>query len=35
MAMRHLVRGMRREFQKMGKACVEADFEPYFHLLDS
>jgi AAA+ superfamily predicted ATPase len=33
-AMRHLVLGMRREFQKMGKACVEADFEPYFQLLD-
>jgi AAA+ superfamily predicted ATPase len=35
LAMRHLVLGMRREFQKMGKACVEADFEPYFHLLDA
>src|SRR5262249_28772292 len=33
-AMRHFVLAMRREFQKMGKACVEADFEPYFHLLD-
>jgi hypothetical protein len=33
--MRHLVLGMRREFQKMGKACVEADFEPYFDLLDA
>jgi hypothetical protein len=32
-SMRHLVLGMRREFQKMGKVCVETDFEPYFHLL--
>jgi len=34
-AMRHLVLGMRREFQKMGKACVEADFEPYLDVLDT
>ena len=32
--MRHLVHGVRREFQKMGKACVEADFAPYFELLE-
>ena len=32
--MRHLVHGVRREFQKMGKACVEADFAPYYELLE-
>lgn len=31
--MAHVVRGVRREFQKMGKVCVETDFGPYFALL--
>jgi SpoVK/Ycf46/Vps4 family AAA+-type ATPase len=31
--MAHLVRGVRREFQKMGKTCVESDFGPYFEML--
>lgn len=32
--MAHVVRAVRREFQKMGRVCVEADFGPYFPLLD-
>ncbi len=31
--MRHLIRGVQREYQKMGKACVRADFEPYYEWL--
>ena len=31
--MRHLVRGIRREYQKLGKLVAEADFERYFDLL--
>ncbi len=31
--MRHLIQGVRREFQKLGKVCVQADFEPYYHLV--
>ena len=31
--MAHIVRGVRREFQKMGKTCVESDFGPYYPLL--
>lgn len=34
-SMSHIVRGVRREFQKMGKTCVESDFGPYFPLLQS
>ena len=33
--MRHLVRGVRREFQKMGKACVDSDFGPWYAALDA
>ena len=32
--MAHVVRAIRREFQKMGRVCVETDFGPYFPLLD-
>ncbi len=32
-AMKHLVRGTRREYQKLGKLVAEADFERYYHLL--
>ena len=28
--MKHLIRSTRREFQKMGRLCVKADFEQYF-----
>ncbi len=31
--MEHVVRATRREFQKMGKVCVEADFGPFFPLV--
>jgi hypothetical protein len=31
--MEHVVRATRREYQKMGKVCVEADFGPYFPLV--
>jgi hypothetical protein len=31
--MEHVVRATRREFQKMGKVCVEADFGPWFPLV--
>jgi hypothetical protein len=31
--MRHLVRGVRREFQKMGKACVASDFGPWYEAI--
>ncbi len=33
--MAHLIRGVRREFQKMGKTCVESEFGPYYTLLDA
>ena len=29
----HLIQATRREFQKMGKLCVKADFENYYHLV--
>jgi SpoVK/Ycf46/Vps4 family AAA+-type ATPase len=32
-AMRNLVRGTRREYQKLGKLVAEADFERYYALL--
>lgn len=32
-SMAHIVRGVRREFQKMGKTCVESDFGRYYPLL--
>ena len=31
--MRHLVRGTRREYQKLGKLVAESDFEGYYQLL--
>jgi hypothetical protein len=31
--MPHLIRGVRREYQKMGKTCAESDFGPYLELL--
>ncbi len=31
---RHVVLAMRREYQKMGKACVDSDFAPYHHVLE-
>jgi hypothetical protein len=31
--MPHLIRGVRREYQKMGKICAESDFGPYLELL--
>lgn len=31
--MEHLMRATKREFQKMGKVCVEADFGPYYPLI--
>jgi SpoVK/Ycf46/Vps4 family AAA+-type ATPase len=31
--MRHIILGTRREFQKMGKLCVKADFEGYYDLI--
>ena len=33
--MAHIVRGVRREFQKMGKICVESEFGRYFELLEN
>ncbi len=33
--MAHVIRGVRREYQKMGKVCAETDFGPYFALLAS
>jgi hypothetical protein len=33
-SMAHIVRGVRREFQKMGKTCVESEFGPYYPLLN-
>lgn len=32
-AMPHLIRATRHEFHKMGKACVRADFEPYYDII--
>jgi SpoVK/Ycf46/Vps4 family AAA+-type ATPase len=32
-AMKHLVRGTRREYQKLGKLVAESDFERYYPLL--
>ncbi|MEK7216236.1 MAG: ATP-binding protein [Chloroflexota bacterium] len=32
-AMRHLIRGTRREYQKLGKLVAQNDFEPYYSLL--
>ena len=31
--MEHLIRATKREFQKMGKLCVKADFEKYYDLV--
>jgi hypothetical protein len=31
--MAHLIRGTRREYQKLGKLVVESEFGPYFSLL--
>ena len=31
--MTHVIRGVRREYQKMGKVCAESDFGPYFAAL--
>jgi AAA+ superfamily predicted ATPase len=31
--MEHLIRATKRELQKMGKVCVEADFGPYYPLV--
>jgi hypothetical protein len=28
--MKHIIRSTKREFQKMGRLCVKADFEQYF-----
>ena len=33
--MRHLVRAIKRELQKLGKVCVEADFGPYYPLVQA
>lgn len=33
--MRHLIRAVKRELQKMGKLCVKADFGQYYELLES
>jgi hypothetical protein len=33
--MAHVVRATRREFQKIGKTCVESEFGPYFPLLEA
>jgi hypothetical protein len=30
----HLIKATRREYQKMGKLCTQAEFGPYFHLLN-
>lgn len=32
--MEHIIRGMRREFQKMGKLCVKGDFGIYYKLIE-
>ena len=31
--MEHLIRSTRREYQKIGRLCTEADFGPYFELV--
>jgi SpoVK/Ycf46/Vps4 family AAA+-type ATPase len=31
--MKHIIHAVRREFQKMGKLCMEEDFGKYYHLL--
>ena len=31
--MEHLILGTKREFQKMGKLCIKADFEDYYNLI--
>ena len=31
--MAHVIRGVRREYQKMGKTCAESEFGPYFAML--
>jgi len=33
--MEHIIRATKREFQKMGKPCVQSDFGKYFDLLSS
>ncbi len=32
--MEHVIRATRREYQKMGRLCVKADFEQYFDLIE-
>ena len=32
--MRHIILAVKREFQKMGKLCLKADFGKYFELLE-
>ena len=34
-AMEHIIRATKREYQKMGKLCTEADFAEYFELVRS
>ena len=34
-ATKHIIRATKREFQKMGRLCVKADFDEYFELLES
>lgn len=31
--MEHFIRGAKREYQKLGKLCVQTDFEPYYDLV--
>ena len=33
-AMADLIRGTEREYRKLGRLTVEAEFGPYMHLLD-
>ena len=32
-SMKHIIHAVKREFQKMGKLCMEEDFGKYYHLL--
>jgi hypothetical protein len=34
-AMADLIRSTQREYLKMGRLCVESEFGPYYHLLES
>jgi len=31
--MAHLIHGTAREYQKLGRMCVESEFGPYFELV--